>query len=330
MRWLVALIAAAARAAAATCITNTTNATADERVYALSRKFQCPDVDVDAVPMACAWTTAWQRRVFHLHMSKMAGREVLARAPAAINVRACPGEAPGTLATFRGHVRPPVAPCFYSYETTWDQAVAAYASRPPPLVVTMLREAIAWAFSKITHKKNRRVQSTVAAGCIEAPSPSLECAKINFPRFALEHLGSPLGPECDASAQAALARRRLDASVVGLVEDLDASLCLWEYQFGHHRANATDYARRCDCRGDARQAAAAASAAALRGNAHVGIAGGPKHAGKYDEKVSLRAVLRIEAALRPHARLYDYAAGLFRRRADVVARATGVQLLCDE
>ena len=84
MRWLVALIAAAARAAAATCVTNTTNATADERVYGLSRKFQCPDVD--DVPMACAWTTAWQRRVFHLHMSKMAGREVLARAPAAIDV----------------------------------------------------------------------------------------------------------------------------------------------------------------------------------------------------------------------------------------------------
>ena len=332
MRWLVALIAAAARAAAATCITNTTNATADERVYALSRKFQCPDVDVDAVPMACAWTTAWQRRVFHLHMSKMAGREVLARAPAAIDVRACPGEAPGALATFRGHVRPPAAPCFYSYETTWDNAVAAYASRPPPLVVTMIREPIAWAFSKITHKKSRKVEPTVAAGCIEAPStPRLECAKINFARFALEHLGSPLGAECDAPAQAALARQRLDASVVGLVEDLDASLCLWEYQFGHHRANATDYARRCDCRGATRRAAAAASAAALRGNAHVvGITGGPKHAGKYDEKVSLRAVLRIEAALRPHARLYDYAAGLFRRRADVVARATGVRLLCDD
>jgi hypothetical protein len=329
MRRRIALIAAA-RAAAATCITNTTNATADARVYALSRKFQCPDVDVDDVPMACAWTTAWQRRVFHLHMSKMAGREVLARAPAAIDVQKCPGEAPGSLATFRGLVRPPVAPCFYSYETTWDQAVAAYASRPPPLVVTMIREPIAWAFSKITHKKNRRVQSTVAAGCIEAPVDSRECAKINFARFALEHLGSPLGPTCDAPAQAALARQRLDASIVGLVEELDASLCLWEYQFGHHRANATDYARRCDCRGDARRASAAASAAALRGNAPLGIAGGPKHAGKYDEPVSLRAVLRIEAALRPHARLYDYAAGLFRRRADAVKRATGVRLLCDD
>ncbi|CAH0377843.1 unnamed protein product [Pelagomonas calceolata] len=333
-RALVSLVAAAvvgsdAAAAPSSCITNTTNATADERVYALSRKFQCPDVD--DVPMACAWTTAWQRRVFHLHMSKMAGREVLARAPAAIDVQKCPGEVPGSLATFRGHVRPPVAPCFYSYETTWDNAVAAYASRPPPLVVTMIREPIAWAFSKITHKKNRRVEPMVAQGCIEAPSPSIECAKINFARFALEHLGSPLGPECDAVAQAALARQRLDASVVGLVEDLDASLCLWEYQFGHHRANATDYARRCDCRGDVRRAAAAASAAALRGNAHVvGITGGPKHAGKYEEQVSLRAVLRIEAALRPHARLYDYAAGLFRRRADVVARTTGVRLLCDD
>ena len=317
MRWRIALSAAARAAAATSCVTNTTNATADERVYALSRKFQCPDVD--DVPMACAWTTAWQRRVFHLHLSKMAGREVLARAPAAIDVQKCPGEVPGSPATFRGHVRPPVAPCFYSYETTWDKAVAAYASRPPPLVVTMIREPIAWAFSKITHKKNRRVQSTVAAGCIEAPSPSLECAKINFARFALEHLGSPLGAECDEAGQAALARQRLDASVVGLVEDLDASLCLWEYQFGHHRANATDYARRCDCRGAARRALAPA-----------GIAGGPKHAGKYEEQVSLRAVLRIEAALRPHARLYDYAAGLFRRRADVVTRTTGVQLLCDD
>ena len=83
MRRRIALIAAAR--AAADCITNTTNATADARVYALSRKFQCPDVDV---PMACAWTTAWQRRVFHLHLSKMAGREVLARAPAAIDVAA--------------------------------------------------------------------------------------------------------------------------------------------------------------------------------------------------------------------------------------------------
>ena len=163
---LVSLVAAAivgsdAAAAPSSCITNTTNATADARVYALSRKFQCPDVDVDAVPMACAWTTAWQRRVFHLHMSKMAGREVLARAPAAIDVRACPGEAPGALATFRGHVRPPAAPCFYSYETTWDNAVAAYASRPPPLVVTMMREPIAWAFSKITHKKSRKVRDGV-------------------------------------------------------------------------------------------------------------------------------------------------------------------------
>ena len=161
MRWRIALVAAARAVAATSCITNTTNATADERFYALSRKFQCPDVDVDDVPMACAWTTAWQRRVFHLHMSKMAGREVLARAPAAIDVPTCPGEVPGSLATFRGHVRPPAAPCFYSYETTWDQAVAAYASRPPPLVVTMMREPIAWAFSKITHKKSRKVRDGV-------------------------------------------------------------------------------------------------------------------------------------------------------------------------
>ena len=50
----------------------------------------------------------------------------------------------------------------------------------------------------------------------------------------------------------------------------------------------------------------------------------------FDGESVTTAVLRIEAALRPHARLYDYAVGLFRRRADVVARTTGVQLLCDE
>ena len=175
--------------------------------------------------------------------------------------------------------------------------------------MTMIREPIAWAFSKITHKKNRRVESTVARAASKRRHASIECAKINFARFALEHLGSPLGPECDAPAQAALARRRLDASIVGLVEDLDASLCLWEYQFGHHRANATDYARRCDCRGAARRAAAAASAAAApAGGNHRGSETRGQVRGT---RPSLRAVLRIEAALRPHARLYDYAAGLF-------------------
>ena len=162
-----------------------------------------------------------------------------------------------------------------------------------------------------------QVQSSVDAGCFDAPSE--DCAGIDFGRFALEHVGSTLGPSCDAPAQAQLARRRLDASIVGLVEDLDASLCLWEFQFGHHRANVTDFAARCDCRGDVRRA-----------SAPVGIAGGAKHAGKYEEQVSLRAVLRIEAALRPHARLYEYAFELFLRRADAVARATGVRLLCDD
>ena len=161
---------------------------------------------------------------------------------------------------------------------------------------------------------------------------SLECAKINFARFALEHLGSPLGPECDAPAQAALARQRLDASVVGLVEDLDASLCLWEYQFGHHRANADGL--RPALRLPRRRALhrlAAARAAVDPGQRIPQHGGSLKHAGKYARRwYSLRAVLRIEAALRPHARLYDYAAGLFRRRADAVARATGVRLLCDD
>ena len=50
---------------------------------------------------------------------------------------------------------------------------------------------------------------------------------------------------------------------------------------------------------------------------------------KYDENATLRAVVRIEAALRPHARLYDFADDLFRRRAAAASAATGVRLICE-
>ena len=252
-------------------------------------QFQCPDVD--DVPMACAWTTAWQRRVFHLHLSKMAGREVLARAPAAIDVQKCPGEVPGSIATFRGHVRPPVAPCFYSYETTWDKAVAAYASRPPPLVVTMIREPMRGRSRRL---RIRRI------GASNPPSRrhqhgGFRNAEINF-AHSRRRLGSPLGPSRRGGP--GTAAQRLDASV-GLVEELDASLCLWEYQFGHHAPTR-------------RTTPGAATAGETRDGLRPRYAG-VEHAGKYENSIGARpahrgrapaprAALRLRGGALPAAR----------------------------
>ena len=104
------------------------NATADARVFAQSSKLQCPGIA--DVPMPCAWDERRRPRVFHLHISKMAGREVLSKAPAATGLAPCAATSrPGARATFRGGFAPPAAPCLTSYEATWDDGVAARGRR---------------------------------------------------------------------------------------------------------------------------------------------------------------------------------------------------------
>ena len=304
MRWRLALVAAARG--------GHMHNQHDERdggraVYALSRKFQCRTSTSTPCPPACAWTTAWQRRCSISTCRKWRARGVGARAGGRRRQK-CRAKLPAP--SRRLGARPATGRAvLLRYETTWDNAVAAYARADRRRSSsTMIREPIAWAFSKITHKKNRRVQSTVAAG-YRAPSPFDWNAQKSI---LLDSRSNTWARHWDRRAtrrpKHSWRRGASMLSIVGLVEELDASLCLWEYQFGHHRANATDYARRCDCRGAARR----------RGFELRGIAGVESMLGKYGEQVSLRAVLRIEAAL-GHARLYDAAglfgvAGLFRRR----------------
>ena len=211
----------------------------------------------------------------------------------------------------------------------WDAAVdmAMGDGGPAPLFLTVLRAPLAWAVSKVKHKTRRHVEACARAGAFEAPTP--RCGDIDFRRFGLLHLG-PLAPGdrvagCDAAAapRAWTARQRIDvavarleASVFGVQEHMEATYCLWKYQFGA-AAHGTKFRRECDCRGAARRGAAR--------DEELRIA-----AAKHRENATLESFLRAERGLAEYARLYARADELFRDRCDAVEAATAVKLLCDD
>ncbi|EGB08774.1 hypothetical protein AURANDRAFT_63883 [Aureococcus anophagefferens] len=279
-------------------------------------------------------------RLFHLHLSKMNGRSVLDRAPGVTGLPRCPWtRSSGGTSTFRrgdalrdrlrSAAGTRASRCVTSFETHWDAAVdmAMGDGGPAPLFLTVLRAPLAWAVSKVRHKTRRHVEACARAGAFEAPTP--RCGDIDFRRFGLLHLG-PLAPAdrvagCDGAAapRAWTARQRIDvavarleASVFGVQEHMEATYCLWKYQFGA-AAHGTKFRRECDCRGAARRGAAR--------DEELRIA-----AAKHQENATLESFLRAERGLAEYARLYARADELFRDRCDAVEAATSVKLLCDD
>ena len=128
-----------------------------------------------------------------------------------------------------------------------------------------------------------------------------------------ETRGAPAGAPVNTSSRLDIAYDRLEGSVFGLVEEMDASLCLFRYQFG---TNMATFQRDCDCGGDVRQASARERA-------------GRPVDDKYQEVLSVASMVKLERVMRVHAILYARARDLFARRAEAVRGATGVRLICD-
>ena len=124
---------------------------------------------------------------------------------------------------------------------------------------------------------------------------------------------APAGAPVNTSSRLDIAYDRLEGSVFGLVEEMDASLCLFRYQFG---TNMATFQRDCDCGGDVRQASARERA-------------GRPVDDKYQEVLSVASMVKLERVMRVHAILYARARDLFARRAEAVRGATGVRLICD-
>lgn len=114
----------------------------------------------------------------------------------------------------------------------------------PPIVVTMLRDPVLWVMSAIEHDKgkqrNNGIDSVVANGCHKAIRDK-SCVGYRYATFLVECLSTRYDTGSHAS-NVQEAKLNLDASVFGLVEFFQASLCLLEFQFGW---NLKDKTARC-------------------------------------------------------------------------------------
>ena len=118
----------------------------------------------------CAPTRPWGRIIWcrplawvvivHVHISKMAGTTIMRSFPKMAGIEYCPWQAErwprhptyGNASYFyellAHHCAEHVGPaCFSTYEGAWDDVRASCSQ--PPLMLTMLRNPVAWMFSAI-------------------------------------------------------------------------------------------------------------------------------------------------------------------------------------
>ena len=357
---------------------------ASDAVVAHARASQCAGVNWSETPFPCF---SRGTHVFHLHIAKMAGREVMSKGRAKVGRSFCDWYLPylgglrsylnnagrtiatdvarvpsdalrknfwGQTAQFRRDVMEHHAerPCFTSYEAGWP---LAWAFRPAAAaVVTVLREPTSWVLSAVSHKTEQGcyqgLDDAYSRGCFDKPVSALcRCDDPKVESYAFAQLavglldasinntqivhgsrmetGTGAGP---AGVNSSLwrAAAHLEASAVGLVEALDATWCMWEFQFGlwfdrssNHsdlRGAVSDGIRqRCDCRlqQDPRK----------RRRITDGVGQVHNYFGAPIDPKTMRAVAE---QMSEHAQLYAFAQSLFMRRAAHVWHLTGVQLLC--
>ena len=212
--------------------------------------------------MACAWTTGGSGAcsISTCRRWPGAGRRALAAW-----VQKCPGEVPGSIATFRPRSAAGRAG-FYSYETMWDKAIGAMrADRqrrrdndPRTHSVGVLEDYAQEESARPIHRRGGLHEAPWSLNAKDQFCSGHNTSARRWERATrrLKHAGAA-APRCFG--------RRSCRGPGRVAVPLGAPV-------RHHRANATDYARRCDCRGAARRASAPG-----------GIAGGPKHA-EYDER----------------------------------------------
>ena len=270
--------------------------------------------------------------IFHLHMPKMAGQALLQLVPKLLQQPLC-AWAPNRFCAKSGHCTPDWGnpdhfaakvrshheelasrPCFTSYEGSWDAIIPSFERvHTPPCVITMLREPHDWLLSAIEHdadwRRHTGIDDLFHRGCFKAFT---QCDSQGYiytePATFLTREGDWKSPSRERFA---VARARLDATVFGLVEEMQASMCLWQWQFGLRLNRST-----CDCRH-------------RRVNAvdKVGEHSESSTAKLLNASAGARSTLeRMEFGF--YDELYVYGVSLFVQRVRVVETSTGMKLLC--
>ncbi|KAH8094247.1 hypothetical protein JL720_4240 [Aureococcus anophagefferens] len=312
------------------------NATANAALLRQGAALQCAGA---ATKMPCLdlQRPTLPPRLFHLHLSKMNGRSVLDRAPGVTGLPRCPWtRSSGGTSTFRrgdalrdrlrSAAGTRASRCVTSFETHWDAAVdmAMGDGGPAPLFLTVLRaprlgrvQGQAQDAAPRRGLRARRRLRGADAALRRHRLPALRAVAPRAPGAGDRVAG------CDGAAapRAWTARQRIDvavarleASVFGVQEHMEATYCLWKYQFGA-AAHGTS-------------SAASATAAARRGAGPRGTrsSASPRPSTRRTRRSSRSSAERAWQ----RARLYARADELFRDRCDAVEAATSVKLLCDD
>lgn len=305
-------------------------------------EWQCPAAQVS---MPCP-NSSDVAPIHHLHFGKMAGRRIAYIAPELFDQEMCKwapyryhkstgygayGDDFGDEEKFNRMVKRHEMdmiedPCFTTYEingatefTAWDELMNnSFGDHAIGLMA--LREPVSWAWSAIEHDYRRGFHKGIAdlreRNCF-ANVPELDM--IDCHGFAYAYPAAPLWAteskekgQFDEDEGFEVAKKRLDESLFGIVEELSASTCLWAFQMGQ-TLNETV----CDCTknggdDDIKHIGADASADTEMPE--------PTE----DEK---NAVATINFGA--YERVYQYADALFRARVKVAEKETGLQLLCD-
>ena len=278
--------------------------------------------------MPCARTNS--APIFHLHMPKMGGREVVVLAPPYLGQQLCrwaparpeyhvdlTGRAGldfGSHTAFRQAVKlhgQELAnhPCFTTFEMSWSEAVVnvfAPASLTP-LLVTTIRDPYSWLLSKLEHDgirgRHNGLDDLLHRGELRHYMPS-----------AMAWLYEPATSLAMATSPFEVGRRRLDGMIFGLLNEFGASMCLWAFQMGHAMATQP----KCDCRTE--------EASAFHHIVGKSAAGYKAWLLQNASKEARQALTNMQYAV--DTQLFVYASTLFVQRVRVAERAAGFPLLC--
>lgn len=280
------------------------------------------------VPLPCPNSTRrWP--VFHMHLAKMAGRSVFhtfsqkfqpwcswMHKASSYGDRSQRSNFAAQVRAHGGELRR--KPCFTSYEAGWDAVVRnAYETvDTAPLVVTMLRNPPDWTISTVEHDRQKKRHSGMddlfERGCLNVSKkrPS-SCVGYDYTGVIPQRF---LTGSNDHSSRRAfeIGRRRLDASIFGLVEAFSASVCLWKFQF------AKPLGRSCDCRQNS--SASFPPAIGKRGSR------ARDNLLRNASTAALYALQRMDYGT--YGKLYSYGVALFLQRLQIAERALGMKLLC--
>lgn len=302
-----------------------------------AKQLQCQHA---AVPMLCAHNDS--APVFHMHMAKMGGREVVVRAPAYLGQKLCrwaparpeyhvnltgrAGKDWDNSTRFRRAVKEhgqelAAHPCFTSFEMSWSEAVEnVFApARLTPLVVTAVRDPFSWLLSQIEHDgvrgRHKGLDDLMKRGKLHEYMPSTMSGLYDLP-WEIDGRARRREQAAVVVSPFEVGRRRLDGMIFGLLNEFDASLCVWAFQMGHNISSRPE----CDCRTkDANASAARPIVGKAPATYKVWLL---QNASKEARQALTNLHYEVDT------QLFVYASNLFLQRVRVVEAAAGFPLLC--